>query len=98
MSAPAEASLYERLGGVYSIAAVVDDFIDRITDNPKKLRARRAISHEYLRSKTSIYRGPHGSPIAVQLNTAGEIFWGELSAGRRCIGCPCKANSFAGKA
>ena len=28
------ASLYERLGGVYSIAAVVDDFIDRIMDNP----------------------------------------------------------------
>lgn len=28
-------SLYERLGGVYAIAAVVDDFIDRIMDNPK---------------------------------------------------------------
>jgi hemoglobin len=28
-------SLYERLGGVYSIAAVVDDFIDRIMDNPR---------------------------------------------------------------
>ena len=28
-------SLYERLGGVYSIAAVVDDFINRIMDNPK---------------------------------------------------------------
>jgi len=27
-------SLYERLGGVYSIAAVVDDFIDRIMTNP----------------------------------------------------------------
>jgi len=27
-------SLYERLGGVYSIAAVVDDFIDRIMDDP----------------------------------------------------------------
>ena len=27
-------SLYDRLGGVYSIAAVVDDFIDRIMDNP----------------------------------------------------------------
>ena len=30
----AEASLYDRLGGVYSIAAVVDDFIDRIMDDP----------------------------------------------------------------
>lgn len=27
-------SLYDRLGGVYNIAAVVDDFIDRIMDNP----------------------------------------------------------------
>jgi hemoglobin len=28
-------SLYERLGGAYSIAAVVDDFIDRVMDNPQ---------------------------------------------------------------
>jgi hemoglobin len=28
-------SLYERLGGVYSIAAVVDDFIDRIMVDPR---------------------------------------------------------------
>src|SRR5215475_4426000 len=27
-------SLYDRLGGVYSIAAVVDDFIDRVMHNP----------------------------------------------------------------
>ncbi len=27
-------SLYERLGGVYSIAVVVDDFIDRIMHDP----------------------------------------------------------------
>src|SRR5262245_20308749 len=27
--------LYERLGGVYAIAAVVDDFIDRIMDDPR---------------------------------------------------------------
>ena len=33
---PAEkASLYERLGGVYSIATVVDDFIDRIMADPR---------------------------------------------------------------
>lgn len=30
----APASLYDRLGGVYSIAAVVEDFIDRIMDDP----------------------------------------------------------------
>ena len=29
-----KASLYDRLGGVYSIAAVVDDFIDRIMNDP----------------------------------------------------------------
>jgi hemoglobin len=28
-------SLYERLGGVYAIAAVMDDFIDRVMDNPR---------------------------------------------------------------
>jgi hemoglobin len=28
-------SLYERLGGVYAIAAVVDVFIDRIMDDPR---------------------------------------------------------------
>ncbi len=28
-------SLYERLGGVYAIAAVVEDFINRIMDHPR---------------------------------------------------------------
>ncbi len=28
-------SLYDRLGGVYAIATVVDDFINRIMDNPR---------------------------------------------------------------
>jgi hemoglobin len=32
---PANASLYERLGGVYAIAAVVDDFVDRLMDDPR---------------------------------------------------------------
>ena len=33
---PAEKpSLYERLGGVYSIATVVDDFIDRVMGDPR---------------------------------------------------------------
>ena len=36
MSAPtAIATLYERLGGVYSIATVVDDFIDRVMTDPR---------------------------------------------------------------
>jgi hemoglobin len=28
-------SLYDRLGGVYPIAAVIDDFIDRVMDDPR---------------------------------------------------------------
>ena len=28
-------SLYERLGGVYAIAAVVDDFVDRVMADPR---------------------------------------------------------------
>jgi hemoglobin len=36
MSAPtAQASLYERLGGVYAIATVVDDFVDRVMADPR---------------------------------------------------------------
>lgn len=43
-------TLYERLGGVYSIAAVVDDFIDRLMDdarlnaNPKVDEAHHRVS------------------------------------------------------
>jgi hemoglobin len=36
MSAEAtQPSLYERLGGIYSIATVVDDFIDRVMNDPR---------------------------------------------------------------
>lgn len=28
-------TLYERLGGVFAVAAVVDDFIDRVMDDPR---------------------------------------------------------------
>jgi len=33
-STPARPSLYERLGGVFSIAVVVDEFIDRVMESP----------------------------------------------------------------
>ena len=33
--APEQPSLYTRLGGVYSIATVVDDFIDRVMNDPR---------------------------------------------------------------
>jgi hemoglobin len=32
---PTQQSLYDRLGGVYAIAAVMDDLIDRVMDNPR---------------------------------------------------------------
>lgn len=35
MSDSPKSGLYERLGGVYAIATVVDDFIDRIMDDPR---------------------------------------------------------------
>jgi hemoglobin len=34
-SAGATPSLYDRLGGIYNIATVVDDFIDRIMVDPR---------------------------------------------------------------
>src|SRR5262249_15846444 len=41
-------SLYERLGGVYSIATVVDDFIDRIMIDPR-LNANPKVDEAYHR-------------------------------------------------
>jgi hemoglobin len=35
MASDSKPSLYKRLGGVYSIATVVDDFIDRIMIDPR---------------------------------------------------------------
>ncbi len=34
-----EKSLYERIGGVYAIAAVVDRFSDQLLENPKIVNA-----------------------------------------------------------
>jgi hemoglobin len=48
-AAPPPASLYDRLGGLYPIAAVVDDFIDRVYENdtlnanPNIARARSEV-------------------------------------------------------
>jgi hemoglobin len=36
-------SLYERLGGIYSIATVVDDLIDRVMNDPR-LNANPAVN------------------------------------------------------
>jgi hemoglobin len=41
-------SLYERLGGIYSIATVVDDFIDRVMTDPR-LNANPAVNEAHHR-------------------------------------------------
>ena len=46
MTEPARPSLYERLGGVYSIAVVVDDFIDRVMADPR-LNANPAVDEAH---------------------------------------------------
>src|SRR5438477_10070552 len=40
---PQNPSLYERLGGIYSIACVVDDLIDRVMNDPR-LNANPAVN------------------------------------------------------
>ena len=66
-------SLYERLGGVYAIAAVVDDFINRIMDNPK-LNANPKVDEVHHRVSRAGFKylvtemvcwatgGPHATP------------------------------------
>jgi hemoglobin len=46
MSAPARPTLYERLGGVYAIAVVVDDFIDRVMADAR-LNANPAVNEAH---------------------------------------------------
>ena len=47
-SQPTQPSLYERLGGIYSIATVVDDFIDRVMTDPR-LNANPAVDEAHHR-------------------------------------------------
>ena len=46
MSTQNQASLYDRLGGVYSIATVVDDLIDRVMADPR-LNANPAVDEAH---------------------------------------------------
>ncbi|HEX8167642.1 MAG TPA: hypothetical protein VF601_17880 [Beijerinckiaceae bacterium] len=41
-----EKSLYERLGGVFAVAAVVDHFSDAVVKNPSSARSPRTRSFE----------------------------------------------------
>ena len=59
---PAQKSLYDRLGGVYAIAAVIDDFIDRIMDNPR-LNANPKVDeahHRVSRARVQVSRHRDG--------------------------------------
>jgi hemoglobin len=46
MSTQNQPSLYDRLGGVYSIATVVDDFVDRVMADPR-LNANPAVNEAH---------------------------------------------------
>jgi hemoglobin len=46
MSEQQQATLYDRLGGVYSIATVVDDFVDRVMADPR-LNANPAVDEAH---------------------------------------------------
>jgi len=50
-------SLYERLGGVYSIATVVDDFIDRVMTDPK-LNANPQVNEAHHRVPPAGFKYP----------------------------------------
>src|SRR5262245_52923068 len=52
--APAEPSLYERLGGEAAIKAVVDDFVGRAAGNPKVNFTRKGTDKEWAATAASV--------------------------------------------
>lgn len=73
-SAPAVKSLYDRLGGVYSIATVVDDFIERLlvnnelNANPKIKEARDRVPKAGLKF--------HVTALVCQLSGGPQVYTG----------------------
>ena len=59
----AKPTLYDRLGGVYSIAAVVDDFIDRVMHNPV-LNANAAVDEAHHRTNQFMRKGQ--TPVQIK--------------------------------
>ena len=59
----AEPTLYERLGGIFAIAAVVDNFSDRLLKNPKIVEANPEL-HEW---HTETYHAAAGPQVATNL-------------------------------
>jgi hemoglobin len=57
--APARPSLYDRLGGVYNIAPVVDDLIDRVMVDPR-LNANPRVDEAHHRVSAMLCRAAGG--------------------------------------
>jgi hemoglobin len=77
MQAEQKRSLYDRLGGVYSIATVVDDFIDRVMVDPR-LNANPVVDEAHHRVV------PAGFKYLVTEMAAGRALAGKNIAGSRC--------------
>lgn len=59
MQASGAPSLYDRLGGVYDIATVIDDFIDRIMVHPR-LNANPRVDEARISSRVQVSRDRDG--------------------------------------
>ena len=77
-----EPSLYQRLGGIYPIAAVVDDFIERIMVDPR-LNANPLLDEAHHRSQGGVqvprYRDGwlgHGRSAKVHRSLDGRVAQG----------------------
>ena len=76
MATESASSLYERLGGVYSIATVIDDFIDRIMVDPR-LNANPRVDEAHHRvppqaSNTSSRKWSAGPPVVLKSTPAAQ--------------------------
>ena len=54
----AEPTLYERLGGIFAIAAVVDNFSDRLLKNPEIVQANPQLTEWHTVTYPGRFAGP----------------------------------------
>jgi hypothetical protein len=74
MATSAKESLYERLGGVYNIADVVDDFIDRIMVDPR-LNANPAVDEAHHRVSKAGFKYLVTEMLWLGRGRSATIFW-----------------------